>query len=137
MGSTAIPAPPETPLTETINQYVGFFQLADLLDLQGSSVSDYLALKTALQGDRTQLSADHIRSAYNLPTLFAQACIKNYFGGMRSPVDFRFQREVDDMDGFAVDLLKAFQNAAKGKLAVNGYGGTSFVDPLDGSSVML
>lgn len=141
MGSTAVPTVPTVTTKEVLTQYVGFFLLADRLDLQGSLQPDFDAVKAALQLDKTQLLAEHVRAAVSLPKnhslrkLFAQACVRDYFGGMSSKNAFRLQKEVDDLDGFAIDLLKAFQTAAKGK-TTKSYGHfTVFTNPFDGKTM--
>ncbi|CAG8980915.1 hypothetical protein HYALB_00003774 [Hymenoscyphus albidus] len=114
-------------LSKATSQYVEYFMLADRLGLEGDFKPDASILKKVIKKWRLALTAEHLRTAANPPkdhilrATLAQACVKEYFGFLSSDrpfrcqsKPFRYQAEMDGLEGFASDLLQAFHSASKG-----------------------
>jgi hypothetical protein len=107
---------------------------ADYIDLMGTFDSVLQGIRSLLSS-RTALLPEHIRTAAQLPyghplrNLIAQACVKSYawslqLGGRNggNKRRFRFQEELDTLEGFAADLVRAFTSSIRGN--------PRFIDPL-------
>lgn len=108
---------------ESVNLMIDFLMLADRIQLLGQFDSVALMIKQVLIQDFTTLKSKHIESASLLPPghplrkMLAQACVRPYIHHIRPPghaIDskdprqvFGFQKELDEIDGFAADLLRA------------------------------
>lgn len=72
--------------------------------------------------NRLYLQAEHIRKVANFPNgqklrmLFARSCIQAYLQSINPTYEqaqeFRFQKELDVLDGFAADLMRAYREVA-------------------------
>lgn len=106
---------------------------ADFIGLLGPFDSVLQEIRSLLLS-RTALLPQHIRTAAQLPygnplrILIAEACVKPYawslqLGGRNgsSKRRFRFQKEMDTIDGFASNVVRAFTNSIRGN--------KTFIDP--------
>lgn len=122
-GSQSSPGP------AAISLILSFLILADEFDLLGNTfICVAKRLKDCIKADRLSLQAQHIHLAAKLLSghpllrkLFARACVPSYirylwFGtNDSSPAEFRFEKELDEVEGFAHDLLKALQEAIRAR----------------------
>lgn len=95
------------------------YRLADQIGLLGPFANIIDGLKNVLEEDRTSLHPEHIRIAAELPSghavrvLFAEACVKPYLhhvspdADLHDRLEFNLQREVDEIDSFAADLVRS------------------------------
>jgi len=117
-----------------LNLYIDFIRFADYIDLVGPFDSVFQGIRSLLSS-RTALLPEHIRTTVQLPyghplrSLIAQACVKSYawslqLGGRKggNKRRFRFQEELDTLEGFASDLVRAFSSSIRGN--------PRFIDPL-------
>jgi hypothetical protein len=117
-----------------LNLYIDFIRFADYIDLVGPFDSVLQGIRSLLSS-RTALLPEHIQTTVQLPhghplrSLIAQACVKSYawslqLGGRNggNKRRFRFQEELDTLEGFASDLVRAFTNSICGN--------RTFIDPL-------
>lgn len=142
VGSIAVKSNSSYPYKDEITEYIKFFTLADRLDLPGPFTAEIESVRDILNKDRGCFTGDHVRAASNLPRhhplrqLLAEACVSDFFGKLRDGAKyFRFQAELNELEGFGTDLLLAFQRAAKGKITgepKQGKVGFTFPDPIDG-----
>jgi hypothetical protein len=119
---------------DKLNLYIDFIRFADFINLVGPFDSVLQGIRSLLSS-RTALLPEHIQTAVQLPyghplrSLIAQACVKSYawslqLGGRNggNKRRFRFQEELDTLEGFASDLVRAFSSSIRGN--------PTFIDPL-------
>jgi hypothetical protein len=94
------------------------------------------------------IKSQHLRTAFDLPSghdaraMLVDACVASYVlkGGLQGnwgPVStFRFQRELDTIDGFAVELLQAVQKSIR-ITPIQGGHTAVIIDPLTGKHLNL
>lgn len=99
-------------------------------------------IKQLLIHDCHSLLGEHIRYAMKFPNehglrkLFARSCIHAYLEFVNPNIEdaqvFRFKKEFDELDGFAADLMRVYEEVASkrtpGKFAES-------CDPLDGKMI--
>ncbi|KAJ8070418.1 hypothetical protein OCU04_000792 [Sclerotinia nivalis] len=107
--------------SEQITILVDFYELAEKLSLD---ISDKALdnIKQLLVDDYRNLLAKHIRQAINFPTghglrmLFARSCIHAYLESVNPSNEqartFVFKKELDELDGFAADLMRVYGEVA-------------------------
>lgn len=100
-----------------IAAYLGFFILADRIDLLGPFNTIISRMDSTLALSEHALQPEHIRAAAQLPRghpvrkLFAQACTLSYMADINNRLPnnkFRFRKELADIESFASDLLQEF-----------------------------
>ncbi|KAF7867388.1 hypothetical protein EAF04_005471 [Stromatinia cepivora] len=107
--------------SEQITILVDFYELAEKLSLD---ISDRVLdnIKQLLVDDYRNLLAKHIRKAIDFPTghglrmLFARSCIHAHLESV-NPFNeqtrtFVFKKELDELDGFAADLMRVYGEIA-------------------------
>ncbi|KAF5878625.1 uncharacterized protein Bfra_000792 [Botrytis fragariae] len=107
--------------SQQVTNLIEFYELAEKLSLD---ISDMILddIKELLVIDRLYLQAGHIHKVVNFPNgqklrmLFARSCIQAYLQSV-NPTDgqaqaFRFQKELDALDGFAADLMRVYREVA-------------------------
>ncbi|KAF7958512.1 hypothetical protein EAE96_002055 [Botrytis aclada] len=107
--------------SQQVTNLIEFYELAEKL---GLDVSDKILdnIKELLVIDRLHLQAGHIQKVVNFPNgqklrmLFARSCIQAYLQSVNPTYGpakaFRFQKELDALDGFAADLMRVYQEVA-------------------------
>lgn len=124
---------------------LAFLKLADEIDLLGSFNNLVNSIKWKIIDDRACLRREHIRMAMEFPaghaarTLIVQACVKAYISRMfTAPGDtghtLWYRAELDELDGFAADLLREFTKALDTKRRESGYI-YYLPDPLSGEKI--
>ena len=93
--------------------------------------------------DRSNLESKHIQEAMKLPAgtparqLIVQACVGPYMASLGWSyvsektgimIDFKFKTELDELDGFAAELLRLFGETARKKQSWK-HGQSSVLDP--------
>lgn len=114
------------PGNERISALLRFLVCADYIDLLGPVEVVLMEIKTLLQG-MYSVSCEQVRIAAVFPRghaarkLIAENCVPHYAGTLfrRQPLEFKYRREMVQLDGFAADLLRAFTKASK-RLARSG-----------------
>ena len=118
-----------------MNLYIDFFIFVNYIQLMGRFDSVLQGIQSLLSS-RTALLPEHIRTTVQLPcghplrSLIAQACVKSYVWSLqlsgrnrgRNRRRFKFQEELDTLEGFASDLVRAFTSSIRGN--------PRFIDPL-------
>ncbi|THV54910.1 hypothetical protein BGAL_0017g00030 [Botrytis galanthina] len=110
-----------SPGPQQITNLIEFYELAEKLSLDNSDmILDNI--KELLMINRLYLQAEHIRKVANFPNgqklrmLFARSCIQAYLQSVNPTYEqaqeFRFQKELDVLDGFAADLMRAYREVA-------------------------
>ncbi|TEY70387.1 hypothetical protein BOTCAL_0105g00290 [Botryotinia calthae] len=107
--------------SQQVTNLIDFYELAEKL---GLDISDIILenIKELLMMDRLYLQGGHIRKVANFPDgqkllmLFARSCIQAYLQSV-SPIHgrvwtFRFQKELDTLDGFAANLMRVYREVA-------------------------
>jgi hypothetical protein len=114
--------PPSAPAaSHTITTYLAFFKLADALGLLGPFDAILDRITAALQSSEEALQAAHIHEASELPRghavrrMFARACLRSYVQETMVALrgEYRFAREVREIEGFAADLFYEFGEAVR------------------------
>ncbi|KAF7915747.1 hypothetical protein BELL_0074g00110 [Botrytis elliptica] len=107
--------------SQQVTNLIEFYELAEKLSLD---ISDMILddIKQLLMIDRLYLQAGHIHKVVNFPNgqklrmLFARSCIQAYLQSANpthgKAQEFRFQRELDSLDGFAADLMRVYREVA-------------------------
>ncbi|QSZ28626.1 hypothetical protein DSL72_003125 [Monilinia vaccinii-corymbosi] len=116
-----------------------FYELAEKLDLDVlEKVLE--VIKELLVEDYRNLQPEHIRKAVGFPalhvvrTLFARSCIQAYLESVNPVADeqarkFLFKKELQELDGFAADLMRVYGEVA-GKRTPGNF--AESYNPLDG-----
>lgn len=102
--------------SETISIYLKFLKLAKYLQINGPVETSIVPMRNILFYNEAVLQPNHIRAAASLPgnrqvlRLFAQNCSDSYLKSRawkpkRKP--FRFEKELEEVDGFALELLRS------------------------------
>ncbi|KAM0163993.1 hypothetical protein ACHAPG_000742 [Botrytis cinerea] len=107
--------------SQQVTNLIDFYELAEKL---GLDISDMILdnIKELLMMDRLYLQAGHICKVANFPDgqkllmLFARSCIQTYLQSV-NPIHgkawtFRFQKELDTLDGFAANLMRVYRKVA-------------------------
>jgi hypothetical protein len=134
--------------SDKVSRLLDFLKLADFLHLTGPFTSIDEAIHEIVK-DRSNLQSKHINEAMKLPAgtparqIIVQACVGPYLESLGwsyvsnvlgSISDFRFKTELDELDGFAAELLRLFGETARKKQS--GKHGQSMVpDPATGESM--
>lgn len=100
-----------------------FIIFADYVDLARPAKLMLSEMKAVLLSSRTQLDTSHIRTAIEyLPaghavrTLFADASVKYYARSLQprsSRKVFKYQAEMNELEGYASDLVKSYTKAIR------------------------
>ncbi|KAI9650153.1 hypothetical protein NHQ30_000166 [Ciborinia camelliae] len=107
--------------SQQISILIEFYELAEKLSLDVlEQILDNI--KQLLIDDYRNLLAAHIRKAANFPTghglrmLFARSCIHAYLESVNPAHEqarkFSFKKELDELDGFAADLMRVYGEVA-------------------------
>lgn len=138
------PRPKDTKAKQ-ISRLLAFLKLADRIMLLGPFDNVLATIKELILSDRNCLTAEHIRSAAELPAahgarkLFAQACFKDYISSLFSgtnKVAFKFDKELSELESFSSDLFQEFNYAVRERKYKEAHQYSSdrkgiLVDPLD------
>lgn len=110
------PALKDAEATTIINCLLGFFQLADKTCLLGPLDSVIKTIKNTITESPLALKPQYLRDAVELPTdypvraLFAKAWVGPHIKSLKltaaSPGAFRFEKGMDEVEGFAADLFR-------------------------------
>ncbi|KAF7937711.1 uncharacterized protein EAE97_007507 [Botrytis byssoidea] len=104
-----------------LTNLIEFYELVEKLSLD---ISDMILdnIKELLMISRLYLQAEHIRkvasfsNGQTLQMLFARSCIKAYLQSVNPTYvqaqEFRLQKELDVLDGFAADLMRVYREVA-------------------------
>ncbi|TGO28970.1 hypothetical protein BPAE_0020g00150 [Botrytis paeoniae] len=107
--------------SQQITNLIEFYELAEKLSL---NISDMILdnIKELLVIDRLYFQAGHIHKVVNFPNgqklrmLFARSCIQAYLQSVNpthgKAQAFRFQKELDALDGFTADLMRVYRKVA-------------------------
>ncbi|KAJ5545901.1 hypothetical protein N7494_003486 [Penicillium frequentans] len=115
-------------------------ELFDLIRHSLSRVIRYSGCNLAQNHYYTRLyyvTKEHIGSAMRLPLgnpvrdLIVQACVRDFL----RPTNFKFEKEIREIDNFAADLLCTVQNTLKDATYANG--AINFEDPYDSTRGVL
>lgn len=105
-------------------------------------------LKSLLSVDRNPLNSEHIKQAMSLPPghsarqLVVHACFSPYIAHIKQvnrnnksqETEFKFMSCLADIDGFAVEFFKAYNEALRNKI---GAGAGYTIDPFTGEVLFL
>lgn len=122
--------------TSEISRLLDFLRLADEIQLLGPFDSIVNKIKTTIISEESSLKAHHIRTASNLPIghsarkLLAQACVVDYAKYCFLGHEFGSHTVMNELEGFAADLLKEFGVAMQKVYKVKGK--IYYPDPLNG-----
>ena len=130
----------DTSNCEKMSTYLSFLKMAERLTLLGPFSSVFQDMKKVLREDHGSLTAEHIRFAAELPKgnalrkLIVDACVDSYKRDLEKRREddeptFKFRAEIDELDGFAADLLRAYDLAMNCWIC-DGSGSRSYQDPL-------
>ena len=134
--------------SDKISRLLGFLKLADFLHLTGPFTSTNETIQQMVK-DRSILQPKHIKEAMKLPAgtparhIIVQACVGpyleslgwSYVNGMTGKVsDFRFKTKLDELDGFAAELLRLSNETARKKQSWT-YNQSMVPDPATGESM--
>ncbi|KAH7364293.1 hypothetical protein BKA65DRAFT_134167 [Rhexocercosporidium sp. MPI-PUGE-AT-0058] len=112
---------------QSILHILAFLKLADKIKLLSPFDSVVAEVKTILLSTRAALLPGHIRLAAVFPpghpvrNLIADACVREFTVDMfprlaqTKVTPFRFSKELDELDGFAADLMRAYKKAPRKK----------------------
>jgi hypothetical protein len=119
-GQAAVPDALATKKNEILSLLIEFLRLADRIDLLGPFHSIVQRVKETLAADSNLPEPKHIRFSATLPQghplrhILALACVPSYLCRSipkeyhnRGGTPFRFQKELDELEGFALDMMKA------------------------------
>ncbi|KAF7913767.1 uncharacterized protein EAF01_000173 [Botrytis porri] len=107
--------------SQQVTNLIEFYELAERFSLD---ISDMILdnIKEILVIDRLYLQAEHIQKVVSFPNgqklrmLFARSCIQAYLQSVNLAHEkakaFRFQKELDTLDGFAADLMRVYREVA-------------------------
>lgn len=125
------------PMSQKITRLLDFLVVADQIQLLGPFDNITEMIKQSIVADRSSLVAAHIRTAASLQKhhgtrkLFAKACAKDYLQGLYRPRQMKFSAELDELDGFAADVLREIPR-------LKGFSsGLYFMDPLTDEEISL
>lgn len=131
--------------SQHISRLLNFLKVTDRIELLGPFTSVVQMIKGRIIAHRSSLTCEHVRAAVELPQghavreLFAQACVRDYsrwffYKSQSNRPVLGCETEVNELEGFAADLLKAFSNAIR-KRNFRGKEGHFFPDPLTGEAL--
>ena len=122
----------EVPDFTKITRFLDFLILADRIDLLGPLDTVLHQVKMALRASYLVLQPAHVRKAirflpsgHALRKLFAESCAQAYLShtqpaGENRFREWHFENEVDNVEGFASDLLKAIGDTGRSRRIVTG-----------------
>ncbi|CZT02989.1 uncharacterized protein RCO7_06045 [Rhynchosporium graminicola] len=121
------------PKAQAISRILAFLKLANTIGLLGPFDSVVVEIRSIILSFGGALLAGHIRAASELPSghsvriLFAEACLRAFAKdmfprpeGAKPSVAFKFDKELDELDSFAADLIRVYKNVSKKKAQVLG-----------------
>jgi len=140
-----------------ITRLLEYAELADRLDLLGANTFFVDRIREILKESSTYLSKGHIRSALRLPwghgirEVFAQSTVAAYLASLRLTLlqtvetrkknssretvkarPFRFETELDELEGYAADLQKAQREILRTREIKSYEGIDTACDPITG-----
>lgn len=99
---------------DRITRYLEFFILADKVDLRGPMTvviqnpkKILIETKCKSQNDQHLGMSSSLRPEHEVRTMFAEACVGQYWTSVTENKIFNYQAAVDNYEGFAADLLAA------------------------------
>lgn len=111
---------PESAASRAITSYLEFSKMANQIGLLGPFDLINNQVKAFLCAPEHNLLPCHIRSAMELPRghamrkLFMQACVAQYVKDIKTQSsEFRFTIELNEVEPFAADLLRGFNQAVR------------------------
>jgi hypothetical protein len=128
--------------SDKVSRLLDFLKLADFLHLTGPFTTINETIHEMVK-DRSNLESKHIQEAMKLPAgtparqLIVQACVGPYMASLGWSyvsektgimIDFKFKTELDELDGFAAELLRLFGETARKKQSWK-HGQSSVLDP--------
>ena len=125
---------------EIITELIGFLELADRLDIMGPFDSIIGTMRSKMRSNRNALLPQHIRDVAKRPrnhparALIDIACVGPYASAVKNPDTFGFKAELEEVEGFASDLFKAFGSTLR---LFKSYTSVTIVDPLTSVTVEI
>ncbi|KAL2065053.1 hypothetical protein VTL71DRAFT_4193 [Oculimacula yallundae] len=114
---------------QSVSRLLAFLKLAHDIELLGPFSSVVEEIRATITSFRSALLPGHIRvaavfsSGHPVRTLIAEACTRAFASYSfprlvdgKKAATFRFEKELDELDGFAADLIREYTKASKKKV---------------------